>query len=90
MACVASDGSLTPVAAQVLGALATVGVPGPLDEVVRAAGLPVYRVRATLRELELAHLIEEVDGNRVLTADGRARLAAAPAARSPGGEPEGA
>jgi hypothetical protein len=76
MPCVNADGSLTPVAAQVLGALAAVGAPGGPDTVARAAALPLYRVRSTLRELQLAGLIEEVDGNRVLTPDGRARLGA--------------
>jgi hypothetical protein len=81
MPCVNSDGSLTPVAAQVLGALATVEAPGADDVVARAVALPVYRVRATLRELQAAGLIEEVKGRRVLTPEGSVKLAgvAAPA-----------
>lgn len=77
MPCVNSDGSLSPVAAQVLGALASLDAGGTDDTVARAAALPLYRVRATLRELRLAGLIEEVDARRVLTPDGRAKLAAA-------------
>ena len=77
MACVATDGSLTAVAAQVLGALATAAAPGAEDVVAGAAGLPIYRVRATLRELEREHLVEDVGGVRVLTPAGRAKLDAA-------------
>jgi len=77
MPCVASDGSLTPVAAQVLGALAAPDASGTADAVARAAVLPLYRVRSALRDLEQAGLIEEVGGSRVLTAVGRAKLAAA-------------
>ena len=76
MPCVNADGSLTVVAAQVLGALASVEAPGTVDAVARAVALPVYRVRSTLRELQLAGLVAEVDATRVLTPEGRARLAA--------------
>ncbi|HEX5972679.1 MAG TPA: FaeA/PapI family transcriptional regulator [Gemmatimonadaceae bacterium] len=76
MPCVNADGSLTPVAAQVLGALASVPAPATTDAVANAAELPLYRVRSTLRELQLAGLVAEVDANRVLTPEGRARLAA--------------
>ena len=79
MPCVNADGSLSPIAAQVLGALASVGAPGTADAVARAAALPVYRVRSALRELQLAGLVADVDANRVVTPEGRARLAAATA-----------
>jgi ribosomal protein S19E (S16A) len=81
MPCVNADGSLTPVAAQVLGALAAVDASGAEDAVARAAALPLYRVRSTLRELQLAGLIEEAGGKRVLTPEGSTMLAsvAAPA-----------
>ena len=77
MACVTSDGSLTPVAAHVLGALASADAPGTAEAIARAAVLPVYRVRAALRELQQAGLIEEIDGTRRLTPSGRAKLTAA-------------
>jgi ribosomal protein S19E (S16A) len=76
MPCVNSDGSLTPVAVQVLGALAAVDAAGAEDDVARAAALPVYRVRSTLRELQRAGLIEEAEGKRVLTPEGSTKLAA--------------
>ena len=79
MPCVNADGSLTPVAAKVLGARAALDGDGADDAVARATNLPLYRVRATLRELELAGLIADVDANRVLTPEGRAKLAAATA-----------
>lgn len=88
MPCVAPDGSLTPVAARVLGALAAAGPAGTADTVAGATGLPVYRARATLRELRLAGLVDEAGGGHVLTADGRAKLAAAlPAASTPAPAP---
>ena len=55
MACLNSDGSLTVVASAVLGALASVSEP---DAVASAAGLPLYRVRAALRELAEAGFVE--------------------------------
>jgi hypothetical protein len=76
MPCVNSDGSLTPVAAHVLGAIAAVEAPGADDAVARVAALPLYRVRSTLRELQLAGLIEEAEGKRVLTPEGSTKLAA--------------
>ena len=76
MPCVNPDGSLTFIASQVLGALATAEPPGADDAVARAAALPLYRVRSTLRELQLAGLIDEAEGRRVLTREGSAKLAA--------------
>lgn len=89
MPCVTSDGSLTPVAAQVLAALAAVGAPGAADAVARAAVLPVYRVRSALRELQQAGLIKEADGGLVLSATGREKLAlvSAPHAGKPAHAP---
>ena len=81
MPCVSADGSLTPVATQVLGALAAPDASGTAEAVARAAVLPVYRVRGALRELEQAGLIEETGGHKMLTAVGRAKLAAAVAKR---------
>lgn len=75
MPCVNADGSLTPVAAQVLGAVAAVETPGADEAVARAAALPLYRVRAAMRELQLAGLIEEVEGKRVITPEGSVKLA---------------
>lgn len=75
MPCVNADGSLTPVAAQVLGAVAAVETPVADDAVARATALPLYRVRAALRELQLAGLIEQVEGKRVLTPEGSTKLA---------------
>ena len=76
MACVNADGSLNPVAAQVLGAVAAVDASGADDVVARAAALPLYRVRAALRELQIAGLVEDADGKRVLTPEGSIKLAA--------------
>jgi DNA-binding IclR family transcriptional regulator len=56
MGCVNPDGSLTPVALQVLRALAESDEPMTGDLIARVTGLPVYRARASLRELRSARL----------------------------------
>jgi DNA-binding IclR family transcriptional regulator len=75
MPCVNPDGTLTPVAVQVLRGLASLHAPVAMDAIAQAAGLPVYRARASLRELQNAGLVE-LDGiaHRITDA-GRARLA---------------
>lgn len=55
MACINPDGSLSTVARAVLGRLGQ--RPERVPELARAAGLPVYRVRATVRETGRAGLI---------------------------------
>ena len=82
MACINSDGSLTPVAEQVLRALSTM-VAGTGDAVARATGLPVYRARGSLRELELAGLVTGTRDAQRLSAAGQARLEALPAQALP-------
>lgn len=55
MACINPDGSLSTVAKAVLGRLGE--RPARVPELARDAGLPVYRVRATVRETGRAGLI---------------------------------
>lgn len=73
MACVNDDGSVSAVGRKVLASLeggATV------SDAARVAALPLYRVRASLRELAGAGLAEEMGDERyALTAAGRQRLA---------------
>lgn len=73
MACVNADGTLTPVAAGVLGAV-DLATGGTADDVSRAAGVPLYRARSTLRELVDAGLLVEDGGRYRITASGRARI----------------
>ena len=62
MACINPDGTLTEVARRVLGALADPATP---EELTGRTGLPLHRIRATLRETGRAKLIEliEPDGS---------------------------
>ncbi|HET9011332.1 MAG TPA: hypothetical protein VFN38_05920 [Gemmatimonadaceae bacterium] len=75
MACVNPDGSLTPVAEKVLRALAASTVAETAQAVALATGLPIYRVRASLRELEDAGLLTGEPGPRRVSAAGLAKLA---------------
>lgn len=54
MACINPDGTLSEVAKRVLGRLAD---PHTVPQLAAATGLPVYRIRATVRETGRAGLI---------------------------------
>lgn len=71
MACINPDGTLTPTAQAVIAAIKT---PLPDKAIRQNTGLPIYRVRATLRELVEAHLVIEKDGSYQLTDSGKERL----------------
>lgn len=71
MACINPDGTLTPTAQAVVAALEN---PRSPRDIGQAAGLPIYRVRATLRELVEADLANEQDGLYNLTESGKERL----------------
>ena len=71
MACVAPDGSLTLQARAVLAAMEP---PAPLEEVARRTGLPLFRIRASARELAQAGLLEESAGTHRVTPLGRQKL----------------
>jgi DNA-binding IclR family transcriptional regulator len=70
MGCVNPDGSLSTQARSILDVLET---SNELDDVARKTGLPLYRVRAAVRELIQAGLVEEVDGGHRATEAGRTR-----------------
>ena len=59
MACVNSDGTLSPTGHALVAALAS---PATAEEVAAVTGLALYRVRAGLRELVRAHRIS-VEGD---------------------------
>jgi hypothetical protein len=67
MACVAPDGSLTPQAKAVLGAMEA---PALLEDVAQRTGFPLFRIRASVRELAQAGLLEENEGTYRVTAAG--------------------
>lgn len=72
MACVNPDGSISGVARKVLASLVE---SGDVAAAAAAAGLPVYRVRASLRELVQAGFVEEGDDGWTVTDTGRSVLA---------------
>jgi predicted transcriptional regulator len=73
MACVNDDGTITSSGKAVIKAAA--GGEVTPKQIADAAGLPLFRVRASLRELVEAGLISEADGKYTATADGKLRLA---------------
>ena len=71
MACINADGTLTLAGRDVLEAL---DEPRTVEEIREVARQPVYRVRASLREMEKMGLIT-VDGDRYsINEAGKARL----------------
>jgi hypothetical protein len=73
VACINSDGTLVASARAILTAARRPSTP---DQLAKATGLSLYRVRGGLRELTYAGLIGEANGIYQLTADGDARLSA--------------
>ena len=72
MACIDPDGTLTVTAKFLMKALGK--SPLPPEEIAKALGEPLFRVRGNLRELAGADLIEEKDGLFYLTEAGREHL----------------
>ncbi len=64
MACLNPDGTLTPSARTILAALQTASQP---EEVARLSGLPLFRIRASLRELVAVGLGADQHGHYTLT-----------------------
>ncbi len=81
MACINPDGTVTPSARSVLRAA---DAPRTPEELAGATGLPLYRIRSSLRELVSAGLLSEQETRYVTTEKGRtasgdtAQAAAAP------------
>lgn len=71
MACINPDGTLTATAEKVLKSLTR---PGSVDDINCFTGLPTYQIRASLRELVAAGLLEEDEGRYKVTEAGLARL----------------
>lgn len=75
MACINPDGTLTEVARRVLADMARRGAAfAAPEEIAAAAGLPLHRVRATVRETGRAKLIEGDGAGWRLTELGREAL----------------
>jgi predicted transcriptional regulator len=74
MACIDADGNLTRSAELILLALQRAAA---AEEVAGETGLPLFRVRAAMRELQRAGLLAALDGQRFqVTARGIAKLEA--------------
>lgn len=71
MGCINPDGTLAPSAKTVLEFLKTPKTP---VEVAQHTGMPMYRVRMSLRELSEAGLIIESNGSYKITDAGLSRL----------------
>ena len=72
MACIDSDGTLTPTGYLLLKGLAE--SPMPPEDVAKHLGEPLFRVRGSLRELAAADLIQEEGGIFRVTEVGRSKL----------------
>jgi predicted transcriptional regulator len=73
MACINPDGTLTPTARKVLE---TLQQPLSLADLARVTGLPLYRIRMSLRELLEAGLLKESHSEYQATPAGLEKLAA--------------
>lgn len=73
MACLNPDGTLTAIARTVLGAVE--GGIGEEEALAQAAGIPLWRLRASLREIGAVGLITAQGGGHMLTDKGREVLA---------------
>jgi len=71
MACINPDGTLTPSAKAVLSALFS---PVALEEVAKSTGLPLFRIRSSIREMLEASLVKEKDGKYAATKLGREKI----------------
>ncbi|MBN1762103.1 MAG: hypothetical protein JW878_03345 [Methanomicrobia archaeon] len=71
MACISPDGELTDSGRKILSAAQEASVP---EEIARASGMPLFKVRSSLRELTDAGFMEERDGRYKTTPAGAAKL----------------
>ena len=74
MACINPDGTLAPSAQSILAVLSSGAAKA--ETLAQQAGLPLFRVRSSMRELVEAGLVAEADGAYALTEDGKGRLTA--------------
>ena len=68
MACVNPDGTITPTAKSLLQGLTEPLAP---ETIASKLGVPLFRVRSSLRELETAGLVSEAEGLFRTTEKGR-------------------
>lgn len=73
MACVNSDGTLSPSGKAMLNAMQEVHTP---EEIAKSAKLPLFRVRSGIREMISAGLVEEQQGKYSITELGLQKIEA--------------
>jgi predicted methyltransferase len=71
MACINSDGTLTPIAKKVLSVLEP---PSSVINISQRSGVPLYRVRASVRELADLGMLEEKGDKFYITNKGKSLL----------------
>jgi predicted transcriptional regulator len=71
MACVNADGTITPTAKALLQSLES---PLGPEAIAAKIGVPLFRVRSSLRELAAAGFVVESDGLFRATDEGRAKI----------------
>jgi len=71
MPCVLPDGSVAPVAKRVLSSAREAR---SAEDISKDTGLPIYRVRGSIRELMEAGLVEERGGKYQTTEAGRKKI----------------
>lgn len=68
MACVNPDGTLSASARAILKGLST---PSSAEELAKATGLPLFRIRSGLREMLAAELVRDDGGKFIVTQQGK-------------------
>jgi len=71
MPCVLPDGSVTPTAKKILS---TALQEKSAEEISELTGMPIYRVRSSVRELLSAGFIEEKGGKYLTTDKGKGKI----------------
>lgn len=71
MACINPDGTLTASAKAILSALSS---PVALEKVAKSTGLPLFRIRSSIREMLEAGLVEKEEGKYAATKLGREKI----------------
>ena len=68
MPCINPDGTLTLSAKAMLSAVLSPATP---EEVAKSTGLPLFRIRSSIREMQEAGLVEEKEGKYLATRIGK-------------------
>jgi predicted transcriptional regulator len=71
MACINPDGTLSVAAKKIM---ASMQQPTTLEDIAQQTGLPLYRIRSSVREIVQAGLVLEEDRRYTLTEAGKERI----------------